>query len=260
MSRLKKNIFLGIDQTGAIDAKGKPRPLAACLIRKKSVTFLYLATFSKEEILKKVKLSESESLLICVDCVLGLPKELNLTWRSALKKIRKTKHFGRRAAIDFFGKIGKGQIFRREIEILCHANSVFAEKPYQKNIQTGTFRIWKDISMHEKDFYAPALENKISSGQIAIYEGYPSFSWRLLFGSKTRQPKNLTKFIKSEKLLLHWTRKHQSSVEVDPNLADAFLLALTMKNFNKPVLKMKPQNEGWILGFEHPNSDLSMLT
>lgn len=249
MFKLKKNIYLGVDQTGAIDSNGKPHPLPACLIRKNSVSFFYLASFSKEEMFKKIKPSDAENLLICVDCVLGLPKELRLTWRNALKKIKKTKHYGRQAAIDFFGKIGKGQIIKRKIEILCQANSVFAEKPYQKNIQTGTFRIWKDISIHELDFYAPVLENQITSEQIAIYEGYPTLSWRLLFKSTTRQPKNLTKFIKGKKILLEWTRKHQSSVDLDSNLADAFVLALTMKKFILQAMAMKPQNEGWILGF-----------
>ena len=248
MLEMKKYIYLGVDQTGAIDSKGKPRPLPACLIQNDVISFFYLSTFSKQEILNKVQPAPDEQLLICIDCVLGLPDQLKLTWRSQLKKLRKNNTYGRQAAIVFFRNIGKGQILRRKIEIANNANSVFTEKPYQKNIQTGTFRIWKDISWNENDFFVPALEKRTSPGQIAIFEGYPSLSWRLLFKSTTRQPKKLSEFIKDKKLAIQWNKKHQASVMKDANLADAFVLALKMKTFKKMALLMIPTNEGWILG------------
>lgn len=240
---------MGIDQTGAVDRKGKPRPLPACLIRNKSVTFFSLSEFSKKEILGKVQPSRDEEILICVDCVLGLPKALKLTWRIALKRIEKVEGYGMQVAQKFFREIGKGEVLRREIEIACKANSVFKEKPFQKNIQTGTYRIWKDISLSEVDFFAPALEKRESPSQIKIFEGYPSLSWRVLFNSPTRQPRELSKIIAIKKAPVRWTKEHQAKVNQDPNFADAFVLAMTMKKFKTAALSTKPSVEGWILGY-----------
>ncbi len=240
---------MGIDQTGAVDRKGKPRPLPACLIRNKSVTFFSLSEFSKKEILDKVQPSKDEEILICVDCVLGLPKALKLTWRDALKRLKNFEGYGMQVAQNYFREIGNGKVQRREIEIACNANSVFKEKPFQKNIQTGTYRIWKDISSSEADFFAPALEKRSNPSQILIFEGYPSLSWRILFNSPRRQPLELSKIIAIQKVAIRWTKEHQAKVDQDPNFADAFVLAMTMKKFKTAALSTKPSVEGWILGY-----------
>ncbi len=240
---------MGIDQTGAVDRKGRPRPLPGCFIRNKRVVFVSLAEFSKKEILAKVQPAEDEEVIICVDCVLGLPKRLKLTWRNALKLLKKFDGYGMQVARNYFREIGKGKVLRRGIEISCNANSVFKEKPFQKNIQTGTYRIWKDISVSEADFFAPALEKHQRPAQIKIFEGYPSLSWRILFNSPTRQPRELSKFIKIQKTPIIWTEEHQEKVNHDPNYADAFVLAMTMKKFRTAALLTKADTEGWILGY-----------
>lgn len=245
---MKNLIFLGIDQTGAIDSNGNPKPLPACLINKKEIQFFYLKTLSKTAIQQQLQMNDLKNLLICVDSVLGLPEELNINWPSALEKIKRFPGYGRKPAKDYFRHLGQGQIFKRQIEIFCKANSVFAEKPFQKNIQTGTFRIWKELTLNLKDFYIPALENKKFATQLPLYEGYPSYSWKLLLKSNHRRPTELTELIVKNNLELNWSDEHQRKVNKDANLADAFVLALTILKLHKAAKKLKPHPEGWILG------------
>ena len=181
-----KTLHVGIDQTGAIDRSGTPHPLPACLINGQEVTFFYLDSFSKKDLLKNIK--SINNLVICVDCVLGLPQELALPWRKTLELIQAHQGYGRIPAKNFFLSLSDGRIIRRQIEIACNANSVFKEKPFQKNIQTGTYRIWKDIAKAPADFAVPFLMEVPKKNQIPIYEGYPTLSWKLLFNLKFRQP------------------------------------------------------------------------
>lgn len=245
---MKNIIYLGIDQTGAKDSKGKPKPLPACLLQAQSLSFVYLDSLTTTELSKHVESSKLDKLLTCVDCVLGLPTDLKISWRQALSQLAYFEGYGRKPAQDYFRSISNNLIYRRRIELACKANSVFQEKPYQKNIQTGTFRIWKDLSSNPKDFYVPALEEKYFLYQLPLFEGYPSYSWKLLLGSKHRRPEALPELIKAHQIKVNWTKAHQDSVMKDPNLADAFLLALTMRHFKEDALKQRPHPEGWILG------------
>lgn len=241
--------YLGIDQTGAVDTKGRPKPLPAAVIRGQTVEFFYLPSLSRKHLEEKLGESASQ-LMICADCVLGLPEELAVSWRKALSRLQSFNTFGRAPAQRFFQELGQGQIHRRKIEIACKANSVFQERPFQKNIQTGTFRLWKEISLCENDFWVPALEKKRSDFQIPLFEGYPSYSWKILLKSAARSPKDLTSLLKKSKMPIKWTQKHQAQAEKDPNLADAFLLALTMQKFASVAFNIKPSIEGHILGFK----------
>lgn len=248
---MKNLIFLGIDQTGAIDSNGTPKALPACLINKNEIHFFYLKTLSKTAIQQQLQMNDLKNLLICVDSVLGLPEELNIDWSSALEKIKKFPGYGRKPAQEYFRHLGQGQIFKRKIEVICKANSVFAEKPFQKNIQTGTFRIWKELTLNLKDFYIPALENKKFVTQLPLYEGYPSFSWKVILKSNQRRPAELTELLIKNNLNLNWTAKHQETVNKDSNLADAFVLALTILKLHKEAKRLKPHPEGWILGLKN---------
>lgn len=249
---MKSKIYLGVDQTGAIDSKGIPKPLPACLIRGNCVFFFYLKTFSKSEIIASINPNSVEDLLVCVDCVIGLPQTLKMSWRQALKSISKFEGYGMKIARQYFHELGGGNIYHREVEIACKANSVFKEKPFQKNIQTGTYRIWKDISLEAESFFAPAVESKKQKNQIEIYEGYPSLSWRKIFELPNRQPQNVSKLMLAEFPELSWKMSLQSQIDRDPNLADALLLALTMKVFaeKESGLEITCDPEGWILGHE----------
>lgn len=241
--------FLGIDQTGAVDLKGRPKPLPAAVIRCQTVEFFYLQSLSRLHIEEKLGNFNSQ-IMICADCVLGLPESVGTSWRQALKGLKDFTTYGRAPAQKYFFELGKGEIHKRKIEIACKANSVFQEKPFQKNIQTGTYRLWKEISLNENDFWIPSLEEKKSDLQIPLFEGYPSYSWKLILQAATRSPKDLTSLLKKSKIQIKWTKAHQAQAEKDPNLADAFLLALTMQKFEGVAFDRKPTNEGHILGFK----------
>jgi len=247
-SILERSIHLGIDQTGAVNPKGVPKPLPACWIQGRQVRFFYLASFKKSEIEKH--LPKKGSLVgIGLDCVLGLPQELGIDWRRALQWTSRFPGYGRAPAQKFFRSIGRGKIWRRKVEVLAQANSIFQEKPFQRNIQTGTFRLWKDMAQDPDFFYVPALEKKKDRKQLPVFEGYPSFSWKRILKTPSRRPSELTRLLRVSKPSLRWTRSHQAQVDRDPNWADALLLALSLKLFRKEALAQKPTPEGSILGF-----------
>lgn len=250
MKTKKRWIYLGIDQTGAIDQKGRPKPLPACLIKNNQIHLFYLESFSQKALETYIDRKKFHRLLICADCVLGLPKSLSINWRQALTHIENFEGYGRNPASRYFKFLAKGKEPRRAIEIACGANSVFKEKPFQKNIQTGTYRFWKDISKNKSDFYAPTLENQFHPQQLKVFEGYPSLSWKLLFSVKKRRPQDLRKLLKKRFPAIKFQMQHLRMVEKDPNLADALLLALTMRKFRREALLIKPHVEGSILGFK----------
>jgi len=246
---MTKDVYIGIDQTGAVNRLGKPKALPLCLMEGNRVEFFYLETFSKESIFKTLKLSPTQKIVACVDCVLGVPQELGLTWRKALELIKPWEGFGRESARSFFLKLGGGQIFSRRVEIQSRANSVFKEHPFQKNIQTGTYRFWKEIASSAEDFAVPFLGEVVTADKIPLYEGYPTLSWKLIFGVKCRMPDRLPLLIEKSFPDLVVSQESLSLLKSDPNFADAFVLALSLKQFRR----VSPQEEvfrieGWILG------------
>ncbi len=240
---------LGIDQTGAVDKNGTPRPLPSCLIRNNEVIFFYLESFSKDLILGKVRKKANDNISICVDCVIGLPSELDLSWREAIKRIRPDAGYGRLAATEFFSKLGKKKVWKRRVELLSGASSVFREQPFQRNIQTGSYRIWKDIAKSDRDFFVPFLDEKPIIGAIPIFEGYPSFSWKLLFNVNKRSPEKVIRFTKRLFPELSISSEQIKLLKRDKNFADAFVLALTLTQFKYVEIAEDFKNEGWILGF-----------
>lgn len=255
MKKAESWIYLGIDQTGAIyqngRQKGQPKPLPSCLIEKDQIHFFYLKSLSQKDIESHIDRKKFKRLLICADCVLGLPESMSLSWRQALSQIQNFDAFGRIPASQFFKSLGKGKVPRRAIEIECKANSVFQEKPFQKNIQTGTFRLWKEMSKNESDFYVPALEVQKDPERLRIYEGYPSLSWKLLLSAKKRQPEALRVLLQRKGIKVKFQSEHSRLVKKDPNLADALLLALTIQKYRTDALSLKPHIEGSILGLKH---------
>lgn len=246
----KDKVYIGIDQTGAINAKGIPKPLPACALIKNEVHFFYLSKLDRIEIERHVGTLNPNQTFVCLDCVLGVPDSLEYTFSEVLQKIHIVEGYGRKIASKFFREIGDGKIHHRKIEIQLKANSVFQEYPFQKNIQTGTFRFWKEISENHDDFYIPALEKQKNKLQIPLIEGYPTHIWKTALKSKFRRPENLVLILKGLSSELNWNHKHTSLVKKDPNLADAFVLAFGVKYLYKPTKSKRLNPEGQILGFE----------
>jgi hypothetical protein len=228
-----------------------PRSLPACCLGPDGLTFARLHQFSIEAILAAFPQIRPERLVIAIDCVLGLPASLAVPWREALSLTLKFEGYGRKPAAEYFRTIGQGQVPRREIEYITKANSMFQERPFQRNIQTGTFRFWKEMAQHPDWFYVPYLTREPSpQGRVPIFEGFPSLSWKQIFGFKTRKPADLPEAIHRVFPEANLARKDASLLRKDPHFADAAVLAFAMRTLYRAELKRKPDVEGWILGAE----------
>ena len=250
---MKQWVFVGIDQTGAVRKNGSPKPLPACYIRNNHPHFFYLPTLSKNLLQQATQIDAKEEIIIGLDCVLGLPEALckNISPREAMERTKNFPGYGRAVAKDFFEQLSPSDKPRRKIEARLGANSIFQDKPYQKNIQTGTFRCWKELALAGDDFCFPAIEpieNQPTNTAIKVFEGYPSFSWKKLLGTKTRDVNQLSSLIKQCFPEISWRAEHQAAIQKDANLADAFLLALAIREDLEQALNIQPHHEGWILG------------
>lgn len=197
---------VGVDQTGAVDSKGVPKPLPFAgfsgfltenrgEVKNLKFHYGYLKKASHAELSQVLGLSYlgADFRWLGLDCVLGLPKCVYRRqfsfeeWLCAQNFI--PYGFGRAEAERFFLSTFPDfyelpELPRREQEIALRANSVFKLRPFQKNIQTGTFRFWKEI------------QADLASGQFSlrghekshtlVTEVYPSACYRTLgFQSRT---------------------------------------------------------------------------
>ncbi len=97
MIKLKNvHTIIGIDQTGAKKGKNKTKDLPISILRKHNSKWY----FDEENIfLEKIdiknlsKLSISKGSIICIDSVLGLPKEYSQISKDIKFFIKKTKEF-----------------------------------------------------------------------------------------------------------------------------------------------------------------------
>jgi hypothetical protein len=253
-----------VDQTGAIDVRRgaetknslhrsvKAKPLPCCWITSQVVEFGELADFNLRSLQETLGFSSNAvRMQVAIDAVLGLPRSHPMPWRTAILEAGAVEGLGREVAEAFFSDLARelpiGDDGLRTIDRKVGAMSVFQSKPYQRNVQTGTFRVWRDLGRDPHWFFVPELENK-SSG-IPIFEAYPSYSWFQILGMRRRSPELLSNWLKSESNLgLKWTSEHQRLVEKSPDHADAFVIALALLLKNGEMSDTQRSNEGWILG------------
>lgn len=259
----------GIDQTGATLSDIKAKPLKACELVLDDNRMLRDAIFFEISHLGQWvrTLDKNEINHVFIDCVFGLPIELHhLNPCFSIRDwIEKSKHFnidgknyGRNIAKEFFNRIldfydlKNSSPPRREIETLLNSNSVFATHPFQQNIQTGTFRIWKELSecldeilIWPFDFY---LQQELKT---IFYEVYPSYFYKKILKVRSR----------SKEAVLNWAKDSglRLSPEVikqlnNPDSCDAFVAAIgglqSLKT--KKLWSIDNPNsffEGHILGF-----------
>lgn len=269
---MEKFIFLGVDQTGAVDRLGKPKSLPVCLIQGNSIRFYTIAKFSPSEIESLVGRQRLGSVIACIDCVLGLPAPIQKTLRQAMGETVRLPGFGRKIAQNYFSELlaecqilkgpkspnSKLDFPKRKVELLTGSNSVFQVHPFQKNIQTGTFRFWKDMvdEKHPYKFVFPMVSKRFKRGNtIPVFEGYPSLSWKNLFQTTFRRPTELPLLLKRHFGHLKISREDLKTGVTNPNFADSMVLALTARCFWQATKKFPAQKEGWILGFEMERSE-----
>lgn len=169
------------------------------------------------------------------------------------------RRFGRDVAEAFFAQLQPpGPLPRRACEVAAGANSVFASRPYQRNIQTGTFRVWKDLGTHAEPWLNlwPFAE-AAAPGLPWLYEGYPSLAWKRLFSevSPTGPPARRSDALRA------WTRARFGNqvratattwraLAQDADLADAAVLALAGWEWARQPGPRDREDEGWILGLD----------
>lgn len=206
--------------------------------------------------------------IVVVDCVLGLPKsteEISLRRcfeEANLFALKAGAVAGRAVGEAFFEKL-RQQFYpnatshpKRECEILAKANTVFSSKPFHRNIQSGTFRIWRDLGAYGAGEFAFLGEALNANKKTLVIEGYPSLLWRKLWNQKTRAPKDFVRLVLahpicSKRVRLFSRAKASLCLQNNVDLADAAACAVAGAVFQDEILWTRSSRisiEGWILG------------
>ena len=276
--------FLGVDQTGALQSGTQiPKPLPVVHVSKNkegiwSGSFTQISSFSREVVGEFIENHPSQhpkgEWAFGVDCVVGFPRTLRRHHWTLMREAAKSEGFGRNASERFFKHwVPVGEpLPKRLCEVRAKANSVFVTRPYQKNIQTGTHRIWKDLASNSHHPWVQFWPFSQSSSQRAelpvFFESYPSLLWKRGFGEVARRPERLKSLIlsafRSQGLTLRfrgWER-----LETNPDYSDAAIIAFSMillqhqgRLWNPGVgfesAKSFAMKEGWILGLNEEGDD-----
>ena len=258
------DIILGVDQCGAVDNNGLPKALPSSILYYTNKWQLYpeelnLKAFTREAIqelfLEKIGSSmDEQNIVIAVDCVFGLPRSTGLNFtglKNWIADAGSMDGYGFYAAKKFFdSKIGAHEIFR-QAEKQLNSGSVFSPYPLQKNIQTGTFRIWKDLNSWSDNSYSMwPFEAYKGAGKPWIIEAYPSLAYLLLQNTKRQFKINLPLDIQSSianlDALHGFSKDHR----------DASMAAiLTWKIANQGLREQRQVDiEGAILGYQERRS------
>jgi hypothetical protein len=275
-------VFIGVDQTGAQTHGGlRARPLPCAVVAGDRLVVtalgsgarLMLSSFTPDEV-SRVLVSAgfdgafSGRTALVVDSVFGLApevfvggrRELWNLFRLAASDTRSRKGFGLKAAARFYSGLLKQSSSRRKIpirrcEVLSGANSIFNTRPYQKNIQCGTYRVWRDLGSHGDEWVKiwnfARVHDYGRGSRPWMFEGYPSLFWREVFGFRTRKPRELVRVLSRDFVV---SSKDALVIAEFPDWADAAVLAagssLLQKRgyFKREKFAKWRRIEGWILG------------
>jgi hypothetical protein len=266
-------IFVGIDQTGSAKSSGKkaaPLSAAVLLTHGKTVTLRCALIDSLnpggvERLLQGRSLSQCFILADSVLWPIGGRGDLGL-WRGFQEANRfqyQGRDFGLHVGENFFKNLldrieSKNRLEKptRACERLAGANSVFKSRPFQRNIQTGTFRIWKDLGAQPRwlNTWPFTLSPDPKLGWLA--EGYPSLYWKQILKQTHRRSESLLDALRTLVPSLNKDLKRDKLLLSDPNFADAAVLAVSAyqiyqkQKWKLPATISKEilQSEGWIYG------------
>ncbi|GEM_PF-1533095 len=285
--------FLGIDQTGAAVCKGrKAKPLKVCLAKKEKkhwaistrspsqqpLTLPALTPSHLKDLLDKFEIDwPNPKLAILADSVFGMPKGVfpKVKGRNSHENLwelfsQTLNHslgeaiFGMKVSEIFFTRFlkSKTDIPKRDCEEVSRSNSLFTTRPFQKNIQTGSYRIWRDLVSETTNPwiniwpFATPEDFIMTTGWL--FEGYPSLVWRDLLGLQNRNSLALIKVLKCTSMTKLFSFDSFSYLKSDPDLCDAAVLALggVLLQDQKRLLEPFPNfweqptnsTEGWISG------------
>lgn len=265
------NFFIGLDQTGAVNPKGHPKPLPLAfldgrsgLLRTRALNGrpLTLPTFSRdalEAVLVENAVEDAHEIVrspktgLFVDAVFGLPMGLKApSPRELFVSASQHEGYGLKAAAGFFKTLAPQIDYPvRRCESLAKANSVFRTHPYQKNIQCGTYRIWRDLGLHGSDWVHLRYFEKKKPTRPILYEAYPSLMWKQLLQLQTRDRTKLEASLK--KFDVEIPKDDLQLMIENADHADAAMLALGGFFLRPEVSRSTDERlskEGWILGLD----------
>ncbi len=268
--------IIGVDQTGAIKSSGKPKALPACILKveKRNNKFIEnkskglgfnLQSLERDKLisfLKEIGVDfQASKILVAVDSVLGLPKSFSKTKNPKKYLYEKfqdagsTAFYGFKEAEKYFNTLLKKKYEsldehpRRKVETQLNANSVFRSRPFQKNIQTGTFRIWKDLSSYAFNEFLLWPHDLIvfEKGIPVFVEAYPSLAWKIL-NKSNRKSENFKHLFKKMNDVSN-IKKVQFLGGDHKDAALSCLLALYLvRDYPKWLSKKSSNIEGDIMG------------
>jgi hypothetical protein len=267
---MKVDWILGIDQVGATVGRRPKRLPYALLVNQGGVWILRkppklcaqgLAHLNKEALDLLIPDWKLKKGVIAVDAVLGLAREcsvsqtkLKVRFKEARQKYSYGKSSGEKHFASYCSELSSTNFPRRLCEMRAKANSVFVTIPAQKNIQTGTHRIWLDLG--EDTSWFELWPSGRDSAAVVVAEVYPSFLWKNIFGFSQREPEMVSKVFKHAQV-----RVANALLKIyrEPNWADSAVAALGAKQIlesGPKELWLAPKNnrcakyEGWMLGLK----------
>ena len=286
--------FIGIDQTGAATQSGRSaKKLSAAIARSRGSrssleveielgTLRSLSPDSLYELTKSAGVvpSASKPAALLIDCVFGLPLEIQIgerqgalsLWNLMQQTLRQSDPaFGRQPGQQFFKSFlpnFTGTYPLRNCDRLARASSLFQTIPFQKNIQTGTYRIWRDIANEGKPWlHFWPFELRGGTYPWWAFESYPTFLWREVLGLKMRSSGLLRAAASraSHEAGLELRFNGWKSLVKHPDLADAFVIALSGAILQTRRALWEPESgmmttgnksqEGWILGLSRDGEE-----
>lgn len=252
---------------------------------------LYLSNFSRRsliDMLTEAGLPEptaivgSAKVALLVDCVFGLAQEawprnkksgaatLRKLFARAARDEKGRRGYGLNAAAAYFKDVlrrsstppAEGAYPVRECEVLANANSVFRTHPYQRNIQCGTYRIWRDLGRFGSDWVHLRFFERASDlrPRPMLFETYPSLMWNLSLDLTTRHMPSLVVALDRAFPDVAISKQDIDAILASPDRADAAVLALGgrwlrdrgLLVHGEPSKSKTLAREGWIAGLTRP--------
>ncbi len=138
----------------------------------------------------------------------------------------------------------------RLCDSIAKAQSVFKTTPAQRNIQTGTFRVWQDLGADTSWF--SLWPSAVNSRKPQLLEGFPTLMWKEVFEFPSRKPNMISEVARKSNIQL------SDIYSNSPDWADSAALALGATEVLRLAsdawadLPTGAKFEGWIFGLSRP--------
>lgn len=271
-------VIVGVDQTGAARRGGRaarPLPVAAVVTGARPRLIATLAGRPwrwdglHPDRLRDAALPLGRTLVL-IDAVLGLPqaawaRRASPGGRVGLARLAVDaaafehggKRFGRPVAEAFLAGFDPGRVAdHRAVDRLAGAWPVFRTRPFQRDVGTGSVRVWSDLAEGLEAWRLWPYDDPGPGPWLA--EGWPSQAWRAL-GEGTRRPGAVVEVLRAAWPELVLDPDDAEALRASPDQADAAVLAVWGARArgglpDPAALPEAARVEGWIAGIAPPGS------